>query len=85
MDECKYCLEGGFSLIQSPCMCKNKVHVLCLGKWFWVSSTTHCPECKYDLIKDNAIIKYYYFLTMACLSFLEFCGTITTTIFEEPN
>lgn len=83
--DCKYCLENynGYldKLIDSPCMCKNSVHISCIVKWFWVSSKTHCPECKYDLLREN--IKYYYFFTKGCLGFLNFCVTVTDILFKK--
>lgn len=89
MECCKYCLEHDNGLLNflvtSPCLCKNNVHIPCLGKWFWKSGTSHCPECKYDLVKDNAMIKFYYFFTMGCFGFLDFCTSVTHILFHELN
>lgn len=76
MNECKYCLEESNWFLISPCLCKNKVHVSCIYKWLKMSKSTHCPECKYDLVNDNEIIKFYSFFTGYCLRFLEFCDMI---------
>lgn len=78
MSICKYCLEN--CTTWSPCLCKNNVHYTCLLRWFWGSGTHHCPECKYDLIRDNTTVRYFYFFTQGCLFFMEFCEYITTQL-----
>ena len=73
---CKYCYEDGFvDLVQSPCHCKNSIHVRCLLKWFIASKTTHCPECGYDNL-DRPWVAGVFTIAIVCSLIMEFCSTI---------
>lgn len=73
---CKYCLcdDYKFFIVNSPCLCKNNVHVYCLFRWYWTSKTLHCPECKY---------KPYYLFTQGCLDFVGCCKFISDILLQK--
>lgn len=82
---CKYCLgDSSVFLIDSPCYCKNQVHLKCLMRWFFTSKTTHCPECGYDNL-NRYWVAGIFLVTKVCFLFLELCSTIHNTLHQTPN
>lgn len=83
--QCRYCLDDNLQwMLIKPCLCSGTnscVHISCLVKWLWVSSTFHCPVCKTDFKNRDM----WYIITQVsyvCNILLEFGVTLYNIIFK---